>query len=131
MRIKKVALSERNVYEPKMSEEDVLSQIRQMLEINGARVFRLVERVPKCYRCGCWLGVSERSLPDLTGYFHKDGAITMPFWFEVKKRKGVRRPGQVAWMEQYRSEGGCGAIVESWDEVRQELERKGLEVKVQ
>lgn len=50
---------------PVMSEEDVLGQIRSMLEANGARVFRAIERVPKCYRCGQWLGASERGLPDL------------------------------------------------------------------
>jgi len=130
VRSKKVALSERGIFEPVLTEEDVLKQIRAYLEATGARVFRNIERVPKCYRCGCWMGVSEAGNPDLSGYYHQDG-IT-PFWFEVKrpKRKGSAkariRPKQVERIEMIRADGGCAAIVDSVEQVKAEIERCGI-----
>ena len=61
--------AKRGIYQRVVQEEDVLSEIRQMLELNGARVFRAIERVPNCYRCGKWLGASEAGTPDLTIIF--------------------------------------------------------------
>ena len=130
MRIKKIALSERGIYEPVLTEEDVLKQIRSYLEALGARVYRNVERVPKCYRCGCWLGVSEAGNPDLTGLFPGDAVI--PFWFEVKRpkrkgtRKGVVRPAQAARIADLQSIGACAAIVDSVEQVAEELAKHGI-----
>lgn len=122
--------SERGVYERVLTEEDVLGQIRQYLEILGARVFRAVERVPKCYRCGQWLGASEPGTPDLSGYFYRDGFV--PYWFEIKrpKRKGSAkariRPAQQARIDQIRADGGCAAIVDSVEQVQEELAKHGI-----
>jgi hypothetical protein len=127
--MKKRILSERGVYERIESEEDILGEIRQMLELNGARVFRAIERVPKCYRCGLWLGSSEQGTPDLSGYFRFDGTI-FPFWFEVKRKKGKRRESQINRILQLRNDGACAAIVESWEETIAEIERRGFTVTV-
>lgn len=126
MRIRKVAISGRGIFEPQMSEEDALSQIRGMLEVNGARVFRAIERVPKCYRCGCWLGSSEPGTPDLSGYFH--GKAVFPFWFEIKRPggKAKRRAAQIERISMLRADGCCAAIVESWEEVKAEFLRHGV-----
>lgn len=42
----KKTLSDRGVFERKVSEEDVLQEITIRLRANGARVFRVVERIP-------------------------------------------------------------------------------------
>lgn len=130
MRIRKIALSERGIFEPAMTEEDVYKQVRAYLELLGARVYRAIERVPKCYRCGNWLGASEAGTPDISGYFYRNG-IT-PFWFELKrpKRKGSAksriRPAQQARIDQIRADGGCAAIVDSIEQVQEELAKFGI-----
>jgi hypothetical protein len=126
----KIAKSSRGIYEPVLSEEDVLCRIRTLLELNGARVFRAIERVPKCYRCGCWLGFSEPGTPDLNGYFYTPGRVLIPFWLEVKRAKGKRRSAQIARIDLIREDGGCAAIVESWEEALHCLEKFGWHSKV-
>jgi hypothetical protein len=127
----KIVKSERNVYEPEMREEDVLLQIRQMLEINGALVFRSIERVPKCYRCGLWLGSSERGIPDLSGLLPVLGSHPVSFYLEVKKPKGgVLRPAQVDVLERIRVMGAISGFVRSWEEVKALFVKHGIGFKV-
>lgn len=130
-RIRKIIKTARG-FEPAMSEEDVLGQIRTLLEANGARVYRAIERVPKCYRCGCWLGTSERGTPDISGYFYQTiSYYPFPFWFEIKRPgKNKHRPAQIERIAQIARDGGCAAIVESWEEVKAELSRHGITVRV-
>ena len=129
-RIKKIILSERGVYEPQKSEEDILGQIRQMLEVNEARVFRAIERVPRCYRCGQWLGSSEAGTPDISGYFKAGASLRFPFWFEIKRPRAKRRAAQVERIGMIYEDGGCAAIVESWDEVWQFIEKFGYRIPI-
>jgi hypothetical protein len=126
--IGRLVKSERGVYEPALREEDVLGVCRQLLELNGARVFRAVERVPKCYRCGLWLGSSERGTPDLSGYFHKKGII--PFWIEVKRPKGPKRAAQSIRIEQIRSDGGIAFFVDGVDCMCDEFKKYGISLRV-
>jgi hypothetical protein len=120
----------RGVWQFAKTEEHVLCEIRTYLEILGAKVFRAIERVPKCYRCGLWLGHSEAGMPDLSGYFAGDAVI--PFWFEIKRpkskatQKGKVRKAQLERIEQLRRDGCCAAIVDSVHEVRKELARCGI-----
>lgn len=127
-RIRKIVLSDRGVYEPEVSEEDRLGQIRTWLEVvMKATVFRAIERVPNCYRCGCRFGSSEPGTPDLNGLIPQEGLYPFPFSFEVKRaNKAVRRPAQIARIEKIRSLGGCAAIVSSIEEVIQEFRRCGI-----
>jgi hypothetical protein len=119
--------SSRGVYERTIREEDVLGACRQFLEINGARVYRAIERVPKCYRCGHWLGVSERGTPDLSGYFYRNG-IT-PFWIEMKRPKGRQRPSQVTRIEQIQADGGIAFFADSIETMCQEFKSRGIMLK--
>lgn len=115
-----------------MLEEDVLGQIRQLLEVNGARVFRAIERVPKCYRCGQWLGSSEPGTPDLSGFFPKKvfGSI-FPFWLEIKRpKRAQKRLAQIARISQIDEDGGCAAIVSSWEQVKDAFSRHGINFKI-
>jgi hypothetical protein len=129
--------AKRGVYQRVVQEEDVLGEIKQMLEINGARVYRSIERVPKCYRCGQWLGASEPGTPDISGYFKipvNDGCEVMklhPFWLEIKRpKKNHKRPAQIARIEQIKADGGIAAIVESWAQVLALLDDHLIPVKV-
>lgn len=123
----KLSKSPRGIYERKESEEDILGACRQLLELNGARVFRAIERVPKCYRCGCWLGSSERGTPDLSGYFYRNGHF--PFWIEMKRPKGKHRPAQVARITQMQEDGACAFFADSIETMVLEFKRFGIEVK--
>lgn len=107
----KKTFSPRAVFERSITEEDVLGSCRTLLELNGARVFRAIERVPKCYRCGCWLGSSERGTPDISGYFYRPTLV--PFWLEMKRPKGKHRPAQIARIEQIREDKGIAFFCDS------------------
>lgn len=124
MRIRKIIKTARG-YEPALSEEDVLGLIRNWLEvIMRAKVFRAIERVPKCYRCGLWLGSSEAGTPDLSGLIPRKDSFPFPFYFEIKRNaKAKKREAQIARIEEIRGIGGCAAIVSSLDEVKAELAR--------
>ena len=125
--IGRLVKSARGVFEPRASEEDVLGACRQLLELNGARVFRAVERVPKCYRCGCWFGVSEAGTPDLSGYFHKEAIL--PFWIEMKRPKGKLRPAQVIRIQQIQEDGGIAFFADSIEVMVSEFKQRGIEIK--
>ena len=119
--------SERGVYEPKLREEDVLGACRQLLELNGARVFRAVERVPKCYRCGLWLGSSEAGTPDLSGYFYKNGVT--PFWIEMKRPKSKKRDSQIIRIAQMQADGCIAFFADSIEVMFSEFKRHGITLK--
>ena len=125
--IGRVTKSERGVYEPPVREEDVLGACRQLLELNNARVFRAVERVPKCYRCGLWLGSSERGTPDLSGYFYK-GAI-LPFWIEMKRPKSKKRESQIARIAQLQTDGCIAFFADSIEVMFNEFKQRGITLK--
>ena len=119
-------LSERGLYERKITEDDVLGQCRTLLEFNRARVFRAIERVPKCYRCGCWLGSSERGTPDLSGYFIQ-GMI--PFWIEMKRPKGAKRAAQIERIALIRNDGGIAFFADSVEAMVQGFAEFGITIK--
>lgn len=118
-----------------MTEEDVLGQIRAFLEFNGARVFRVIERVPKCYRCGLWLGSSERGHADLEGWWpiktlnqrldFGDGK-PIHFFIEVKKLGGKRRPAQEAWIRQAQEDGVIAFFADSVEETIKRFKDYGI-----
>ena len=117
-------------YEPALSEEDVLGQIRCLLEANGARVFRVVERIP-------WGRTrSDGGIPDLFGWWPEDCLDCMEhnnraihFFIEVKKPGGKLRPAQVAWIEAAQRDGVIAFKAESVEEMVSEFRKYGIEVK--
>lgn len=126
MRTRKVALSSRGIYEPVQSEENVLCAIRGLLEANGVRIHRIVERIP-------WgRTTSTPGIPDLTGWFIPNYDTTFTprhFWIEVKKPGGKLRPAQAAWIEQAKSDGVIAFKAESVEEMVKEFRAYGIEVK--
>lgn len=124
----KKSLSPRGVYERSISEEDVLGTCRTLLELYGARVFRAVERVPKCYRCGQWLGSSERGTPDISGYFTRKPHAGVPFWIEMKRPKAAHRPAQEARIAMIQSDGMIAFFAHSLDSMIREFKDHGIDL---
>lgn len=122
------------IYERLVTEEDVLGQIRAFLELRGARVFRAIERVPRCYRCGQWLGSSERGHTDLWGWLmrlpdEKDVIRANNYFFiEVKKPGGRRRPAQEDWIRDAKADGVIAFFAESVEDVIKEFEKHGIKL---
>ncbi len=110
-------LSERQLFERSISEEDVFGACRALLELNGARVHRIVERIP----WGPRGRKSEAGIPDVFGWFPAGRLLPLTtgssvvlqnprhFFIEMKKPHGaVYRPAQYEWV---RSAGEDGVIV--------------------
>lgn len=129
----------RKLYQPAQSEEDVLGAIRTLLEANGARVHRIVERIP-------WgKTTSTPGIPDLMGWmkrpvfdiipedYHtfrqRETSIIVPFFIEVKRPGGKLRPAQAAWIEQAKADGVIAFKAESVEEMVREFGKYGIEIK--
>ena len=122
----KKTLSPRGIFERSITEDDILGQCRAILELHRARVFRAIERVPKCYRCGCWLGSSERGTPDLSGYFIESG---IPFWVEMKRPKGKKRVLQIERIEMMRSDGRVAFFADGIESMVAGFKEFGIEIR--
>ena len=126
----KIAKSSRGVYERELTEEDVLGQIRQLLELNGARVFRVIERIP-------WGKTkSEGGIPDLFGWFPEESLKCMEynnrvnhFFIEVKRPGGNLRPAQAAWIERAQQDGVICFKADSCEEMVREFGKYGIEIR--
>lgn len=124
-------LSEREIWERSIKEEDVLGQIRQMLEVNGARVYRVIERIP-------WGKTkSEGGIPDLFGWFprptreHPGLSFPLHFFIEVKKPGGRIRPKQVAFIDSAFRDGVIAFKAESWEECLKEFHRRQMRLTIE
>lgn len=131
-RWRKVRKSARGVYEPDLSEEQIL---RIIVEETWLR-YRI-----KLHRINCAVGgkvrPNERGLPDLFGHFQRQrieshdvsghGIIrfnwmeTIPLYIEVKKPGGRRRPEQVQFIAEAKANGCAAFFAESWEDVDLEL----------
>jgi hypothetical protein len=129
-------LSDREIYERSISEEDVVGQIRSMLEVNGARVFRVVERIPWGRK------KSEAGIPDLFLWFPartvevndnssmaKNKRPIIAF-IEVKRKGGKLRPHQAMFIDRANEDGVIAFKAESWDECAAEFRRYGIQLRV-
>jgi hypothetical protein len=112
-----------------VKEEIILSQIRMLLEINNAVVFRSIERVPKCHHCGQWLGFSESGIPDLWGWMKPEESTTLPFWIEVKSTTGRLRAAQERFIMKAKADGLLAFTAKSWDDVKREFLKFGVWLK--
>lgn len=132
------ALSARQVYERSITEEDVFSACRALLELNGARVFRIVERIPWGRK------TSEPGLPDSFGWWPQrteseraindagDVAVLyppLPFFIEFKKPGGKIRPAQIAWIEAARRDGVVVFCADSVESMVARFKEYGIEIK--
>lgn len=130
----KKQLSERGVFERKVSENDVLEEIMIRLSANGARVNRIVERIP-------WgRTTSTPGIPDLVFWFRPGTMIECPpgiipvrppvFGFiEVKKPGGLRRPAQLRWILEAQNDGVIAFFAESWADCVSEFKKHGVVLK--
>lgn len=129
----KITKSARGIYERGITEEDIVGQIRTYLEMNGARVNRIVERIPYGRR------TSEPGIPDLIGWgnwnrLFVDGKeivgfgnfFPTVFFIEVKRPGGKHRPAQEAWIARAREDGILAFFAESLDDVKREFEMVGI-----
>lgn len=132
----RIAKSKRGIFEPIQTENDVLGAIRTLLEANGARVFRVVERIP-------WGKTkSEPGIPDLIVIWpEKIVRYEKPFpteiisrtsivsFVEVKRPGGKLRPAQKLWIEQAQADGVICFMADSVEAMVSEFKKYGIEVK--
>lgn len=126
----KKTLSPRALFERSITENDVLGAIRNLLELNGARVHRIVERIP-------WGKTkSEGGIPDLFGWINSthlcgDGCYVYPrgFFIEVKKPGGKLRPAQAAWIQRAQADGVVAFKAESVEEMVSQFKKYGIDIK--
>ena len=133
-------LSEREIFERSISEEDVFGACRALLELNGAVVHRVVERIPWGRK------KSEPGIPDMFGWFkHKrldwkcvevlcsGNAILdigpVSFYVEIKKPGGKHRPAQVRWIEDARKDGVIAFFADSVEQMVEEFKKLGIVLK--
>lgn len=113
-------LSARQVYERSITEEDVFGACRQLLELKGAVVHRVVERIP----WGPKGRTSDPGIPDLFGWFPSSrqwpgfpatGGRPLHFFIEIKKPGGRQRIAQINWIEDARRQGVVAFFADSVD----------------
>lgn len=145
-RVRKIALSERGIFEPVESEENVLDAVMAYLWSCGIPVFREQERVPTCWQCGAKVcKKSAAGHPDLHGYvpvralirWAKDDPakdlikayVKLPpvFYIEMKRPKGGRhRPSQEMFLLRTKDDGVLGFFAKSVAEVRAGFQTIGV-----
>lgn len=129
----KKTLSPRKIFERSIKESDVVGAIRTLLELNGARVFEIVERIP--WGRSKYARKSEAGIPDLHGWFyrlpvaHPGLILPIHFWIEVKKPNGLIRPSQFAWIEQARADAVIAMIADSVEKMVAGFKEYGITIK--
>src|SRR5438093_8566504 len=112
------------------SENQVIKQIRDMIWLNGGKAIRITERIPDGKH-----RVSEAGTPDLLCWLTHSGVTPYkrPFVFlvEVKRPGGKLRPSQIQFLEEAKKDGIVAFKAESWDDVKVELKRYGINLKVE
>ncbi len=114
---------------PHIVEEDVVEEITTRLWLQyRIKVWRVRERIP-----GVGVAPSTAGIPDLIGYFIKTDwspNVTVPFYIEVKRPGGARRPAQIRFIEDARSDGCVAFFAECWGDVVREMnDQCGIKLK--
>lgn len=123
-------LSDREVWERSITEEDVFGACRTLLELNGARVHKIVERIPWGRK------TSEPGIPDSSGWFYKPPlehpGLVCPihFWIEFKRPvKAVYRDAQVVWIENAVRDNVIAFFANSVQQMLEGFGRFGIKLK--
>ena len=133
----KIIKSARGVYEVEQSEEHVIVACRNLLELNGARVFRIRERIP-------WGKThSEPGIPDTFGwwpagktprfthliYEKSIGGNAVHFYIEFKKPGKFPTSIQAVWIDRAVGDGVFAMWVDSVEMMRDKFAEYGVEIK--
>lgn len=139
-------LSSRKVFERSISEEDVFGAVRALLELNGARVNRVVERIP----WGPKGRKSQAGIPDTFGwwsvqevYERKSNqfnnylvprtqglAVAIHFYIELKRPfKALYRPAQLQWIDAAQRDGVIAFFADSVESMVAGFARYGIKIK--
>lgn len=128
----KKTLSPRGVFEASITEEMVFSACRALLELNGAKVHRIVERIP----WGPRGRKSQPGVPDCFGWFviteGEPGHVTsspLNFFIEFKRPGGAHRPAQERWIAEARQDGVIAFFADSVDAMVREFKHWGINLK--
>ena len=110
------------VWEPEISEEQVVDVITEYLTLLGAKVYRVRERIPRC-RCGRRFKPSEAGILDLwvrlpSARFPGLPAHLRSVFLEVKRPGGKHRDSQEETIREGQADGLPMLFVESVDDVR-------------
>lgn len=127
----------RNLWEPAILEEHVLTEIVDRLWIQAnIKMWRIRERIPgKGF-------LSTPGLPDIVGWIKAkkitppEGAIlnyhmlpwpkAIPLFIEVKRPGGARRAAQIRFIDEAKADGCVAFFAESWADVVRELAKVGI-----
>lgn len=119
----KKVLSPRAVFERSLRESDVVGAIINLLELNRARVFKIVERIP-------WgKTTSTPGLPDLMVIWPNTFGNAVVTFIEVKRKGGKLRPAQERWLTQAREDGVICFMADSVESMVHEYKKFGITVK--
>lgn len=114
---------------PVMDEESVVKACVDLLRLNGARVHRVVERIPPGKHK--YERKSEGGIPDLFFWWpvgsphYRYGTVYM----EVKRPGGKPNPSQIKWLGQALEDGRVAFWADSVDKMVQTLDMYGIVLK--
>lgn len=118
-RARKLVFDEvRGIFQPAVTEEMVVTEIIQRLSWNKIKVYRIAERIP-----GMSKRLSTPGLPDL--FVMVKGKV---LFLEVKRRGGVRRPAQIRFIDEAKSEKVPAGFVECWTDVVSLFSENGIKL---
>lgn len=129
----KKTLSPRGVFEASITEEHVFSACRALLELNGAKVHRITERIP----WGPKGRKSQPGVPDSFGWWPLShplvsgyiSSVPLHFFIEFKRPGGARRPAQERWIAEARADGVIAFFADSVDAMVAEFAVFGIHIK--
>lgn len=118
----------RKLYQPKISEENVLREIVDRLWLQGKiKVWRIRERIPDNRKR--WQQLSTPGIPDLMGWFVRTDwtpSPAIPLFIEVKRPGGKRRLAQECFIAEASADGCCAFFAESFHDCVVELKNYGI-----
>lgn len=119
---------------PVMDEESVISLCLDVLNINGARAFRVIERIP----WGAFGKKSQAGIPDVFGWWPDrmpyaaagtPGKGPRHFFIEFKRPKGKRRPAQIRWISEAKGDGVMCFFSDSLESMIAEFRDYGIQLR--
>lgn len=112
----------RKLFQSQITEEHVLKEIVIRLWVNKINTYRVRERIP-----GMSKNLSTPGIPDLMGWYKRGESFgPIPLFIECKRPGGVRRPAQIAFIEDAKADGCIAFFAESWIDCVKEFGNVGI-----